>query len=99
MKRRALLGHLQEHGCLAVREGDNHSIWSNPQTGRKEAIPRHNDIKKFFGPLHLPQPVRTSSTGQLIAKSMFPPLEAERRVETLSVVCKKWANTASSHAS
>jgi|GEM_PF-735232 len=39
MKRRALLGHLQEHGCVAVREGGSHSIWANPQTGRKEAIP------------------------------------------------------------
>jgi len=23
-------------------------IWSNPQTGRKEAIPRPNQIKKFL---------------------------------------------------
>ena len=46
MKRRALLGHLQEHGCVPFREGGSHSIWSNPQTGRKEAIPRHNEIKK-----------------------------------------------------
>jgi mRNA interferase HicA len=46
MKRRALLAHLQEHGCVPVREGSSHSIWSNPRTGRKEAIPRHNEIKK-----------------------------------------------------
>ena len=31
---------------MLVREGGSHSIWSNPQTGRKEAIPRHNEIKK-----------------------------------------------------
>ncbi len=48
MKRQALLGHLQKHGCLSVREGGSHSIWSNPQTGRKEAIPRHNEIKKHL---------------------------------------------------
>jgi len=48
MKRRELLGHLQAHGCLPVREGANHSIWSNPQTGRKEAVPRHNEIKKLL---------------------------------------------------
>ena len=48
MKRRALLGHLQEHGCVPVREGGSHSIWGNPQTGRKEAIPRHTEIKKFL---------------------------------------------------
>jgi mRNA interferase HicA len=48
MKRRALLGHLLEHGCLPVREGGSHSIWSNPQTGRKESIPRHNEIKNTW---------------------------------------------------
>jgi mRNA interferase HicA len=48
MKRQALLRHLQECGCMPVREGGSHSIWSNPQTGRKEAIPRHNDIKKHL---------------------------------------------------
>ncbi len=48
MKRRALLSHLQEYGCVSVREGASHSIWGNPHTGRKEAIPRHNDIKKHL---------------------------------------------------
>ena len=46
MKRRALPGPFQEHGCVPVREGGSHSLWSNPRTGRKEAIPRHNEIKK-----------------------------------------------------
>ena len=50
MKRRRRLGHLQAHGCVPLREGGSHSIWSNPQTRRKEAIPRHNDIKKFLAP-------------------------------------------------
>ena len=48
MKRRALLEHLQEHGCLFLREGGSHSIWRNPQTGRKEAVPRHNEIKQHL---------------------------------------------------
>ena len=48
MKRRDLLGHLQGHGCVPVREGGSHSIWQNQQTRRKEAIPRHNEIKKFL---------------------------------------------------
>jgi len=48
MKRRALLSHLQANGCLPLREGAEHSIWVNPQTGHKEAIPRHNDIKKHL---------------------------------------------------
>ncbi len=33
---------------MPLREGGSHSIWSNPQTGRKEAIPRHNEIKKHL---------------------------------------------------
>ncbi len=48
MKRRARLSHLQEHGCISVREGGSHSIWSNPQTGRREAVPRHTEIKKHL---------------------------------------------------
>jgi mRNA interferase HicA len=48
VKRQALIGHLQDHGCVLVHEGGSHSIWSNSRTGRKEAIPRHNEIKKFL---------------------------------------------------
>ena len=48
MKRRELLGHLQSPGCLPLREGGSHSIWINPRTSRKEAIPRHNEIKKHL---------------------------------------------------
>ena len=48
MRRKALLGHLQDHGCEFLREGGSHSIWRNPQTGRKESIPRHNEIKKHL---------------------------------------------------
>ncbi|HEV7927906.1 MAG TPA: type II toxin-antitoxin system HicA family toxin [Verrucomicrobiae bacterium] len=33
---------------MPVREGGSHSIWSNPHTGRKEAIPRHSEIKKHL---------------------------------------------------
>ena len=48
MKRRALLGHLQEHGCVSHREGGSHSIWINPQTGRKEAFPGTTKSKSFW---------------------------------------------------
>jgi predicted RNA binding protein YcfA (HicA-like mRNA interferase family) len=47
MKRRALLGYLQEHGCVPVREGGSHSIWSNPQTGRKEAGSKQDKAQKL----------------------------------------------------
>ena len=49
MKRRELVKHLEQHGCMLLREGSSHSIYTNPQTGRKEAIPRHIEIKKHLG--------------------------------------------------
>lgn len=48
MKRRELLSHLQQQGCLLLREGGSHSIWVNPGTGRKEAVPRHNEVKRHL---------------------------------------------------
>ncbi|MDO8545167.1 MAG: type II toxin-antitoxin system HicA family toxin [Opitutaceae bacterium] len=48
MKRRELLAHMQAHGCQFLREGANHSIWVNPLTGRKEAVPRHSEIKRHL---------------------------------------------------
>lgn len=44
MKRTALLKHLRKHGCYLKREGGSHSIWTNPQTGEIEAVPRHTEI-------------------------------------------------------
>jgi predicted RNA binding protein YcfA (HicA-like mRNA interferase family) len=44
MKREALLRHLRTHGCYLKREGGSHSLWSNPKTGRIEAVPRHVEI-------------------------------------------------------
>ena len=61
MKKRELEQHLREHGCQFLREGAAHSIWVNPQTGRKEAVPRHNEINRFLarkicGDLGIPEP-------------------------------------------
>jgi mRNA interferase HicA len=44
MKRNTLLKHLRRHGCFLKREGSSHSLWSNPQTGWIEAVPRHSEI-------------------------------------------------------
>ncbi|MCH7934347.1 MAG: type II toxin-antitoxin system HicA family toxin [Gemmatimonadetes bacterium] len=44
MKRSALLRHLRRHGCHLKREGRSHSLWTNPQTGKVEAVPRHTEI-------------------------------------------------------
>lgn len=44
MKRSALLKHLRKHGCYLKREGRSHSLWTNPQTGGAEAVPRHTEV-------------------------------------------------------
>lgn len=48
MKRRELVRHLQEHGCVLLREGAAHSVWTNPANGRSEAVPRHTEVKKHL---------------------------------------------------
>ena len=44
MKRGDLLRHLRRYGCQLKREGSSHSLWTNPQTGALEAVPRHVEI-------------------------------------------------------
>jgi mRNA interferase HicA len=41
------LKHLGENGCRFVREGSEHSIWENPVTKKRTAIPRHNEVNDF----------------------------------------------------
>jgi mRNA interferase HicA len=61
MKRRDLLRHLQQHGCVLIREGGNHSWWGNPARNRRSAIPRHNEVheilaRKICKDLDVPKP-------------------------------------------
>ncbi len=44
MKRRALIQHLNAHGCVLIREGSNHSWWDNPTQNRRSAVPRHSEV-------------------------------------------------------
>lgn len=48
MKRSSLLQHLRKHGCQLKREGASHSLWTNPNTGAVEAIPRHSEISNVL---------------------------------------------------
>lgn len=48
MKREALLRHLRRNGCVVRREGKEHAIWENPQTGHAEAVPRHVEIPNIL---------------------------------------------------
>jgi len=68
MKRRALLGHLQEHGCLPLREGGSHSIWSNPQTGRKESIRAIEESAAYVcnGHMHIIESLTGSTFNEIV---------------------------------
>jgi predicted RNA binding protein YcfA (HicA-like mRNA interferase family) len=48
VKRRELIRHLEASGCQLLREGGSHSIYTNPAKGVREAIPRHQEIKKHL---------------------------------------------------
>jgi len=61
MKRNELLKHLRRHNCYLKREGGSHSLWTNPSTGRIEAVPRHTEISdrlaiKICRTLSVPDP-------------------------------------------
>ncbi len=44
MKRRELIHHLTEHGCLLLREGARHSVYYNPSNRKTSTVPRHTEI-------------------------------------------------------
>ena len=48
MKRRELINHLLENGCIFVREGARHSVFFSPATKRISTIPRHGEIDNFL---------------------------------------------------
>jgi mRNA interferase HicA len=45
MKRDGLLRHLRRHGCILRREGKEHSLWENPQTGRRSGPEARGDFE------------------------------------------------------
>jgi mRNA interferase HicA len=44
MKRDAFLKYLNENKCILVREGANHSLYINPQNGKKATVGRHSEL-------------------------------------------------------
>jgi hypothetical protein len=48
MKREVLLRHLRRCGCVVRREGKEHSLWENPQTGHAEAVPGISQSRIFW---------------------------------------------------
>jgi mRNA interferase HicA len=61
VKRRALLRHLEAHGCQLLREGGNHTVYINPVARRVSTVPRHREInqdlaRKICKDLAIPAP-------------------------------------------
>lgn len=48
MKRRDLLRKLHREGCVLLRSGGNHDIYVNPASGKKQPVPRHNEIDEHL---------------------------------------------------
>jgi predicted RNA binding protein YcfA (HicA-like mRNA interferase family) len=46
MKRRDLISQLEKAGCCLIRHGGKHDIYHNPDTGKTEPIPRHQEINE-----------------------------------------------------
>ena len=46
MKRNKLVKYLEQHGCVFVREGGNHTLYRNLLNGKASTVPRHPDIKE-----------------------------------------------------
>lgn len=64
MKRRDLLRHLTDHGCILLREGSRHSWWQHPGLGKRSSVPRHTEIndhlaRKICRDLGIPEPERS----------------------------------------
>jgi predicted RNA binding protein YcfA (HicA-like mRNA interferase family) len=47
MKRKALVRHLEDHGCEFLREGKKHTVYVNRAAQASSTIPRHREIKDF----------------------------------------------------
>ena len=62
MKRRALIRHLERHGCALLSEGANHTRYINlADTSRISTVPRHTEIadvlaRKICRQLGVPDP-------------------------------------------
>jgi mRNA interferase HicA len=61
VKRRALVRHLEEHGCEQLREGGNHTVFVNRIARKASTVPRHAEInddlaRKICRDLGVPDP-------------------------------------------
>lgn len=48
MKRKDVVRHLNQHGCILKREGGSHSVFFNIENKKTSTVPRHNEINDFL---------------------------------------------------
>jgi mRNA interferase HicA len=48
MKRKELLKSITSRGCVFLRHGGKHDLYINPKTGKKQPIPRHDEIDEHL---------------------------------------------------
>jgi len=48
MSRKDLIKRLSDAGCILVRHGPRHDLYKNPATGKKQPVPRHNEIDEYL---------------------------------------------------
>jgi predicted RNA binding protein YcfA (HicA-like mRNA interferase family) len=48
MKRKVLLKKISESGCVFIRHGGSNDLYVNPKTGKRQPIPRHNEIDEHL---------------------------------------------------
>jgi predicted RNA binding protein YcfA (HicA-like mRNA interferase family) len=61
VKRTDLVRHLEQHGCLLLREGGSHSVYVNRAARKTSTVPRHREIndhlaRKICRDLEVPAP-------------------------------------------
>jgi predicted RNA binding protein YcfA (HicA-like mRNA interferase family) len=44
MKRKELIKKIHSFGCELLRHGSRHDLYINPKTGKKQPVPRHDEI-------------------------------------------------------
>lgn len=61
MKRKDLVKHLIENGCVLFREGGKYSVFQNPANAKEIPVTRHLELadfaaRKICKALEIPQP-------------------------------------------
>ena len=48
MKRKDLIKKIASKGCILLRHGQRHDLYINPKTGKKQPVPRHDEIDEIL---------------------------------------------------